>query len=246
MTKRRSIISVDEDSINKLQVMYLLRALRRFMSLKDLANIIGLDETLISKYIHGVILPGPRRAKELLITLSNSDLVNKLLVETVRGMINAALRVYPDILNLASLDIDLINYYVLNLIKKLNGIEATKIITVEGGGLLISGLIASYTSLDLVYCLRDKYIPNSLIEYIRSENPAYSNFLSLPMVFSKNDRAIIVDDIIITGTTVKTLYMLARRAHVKISAIVTLIINERIIKKLKGEVNSEIIYELII
>jgi len=51
--------------------------------------------------------------------------------------------------------------------------------------LLISGLIASYTSLDLVYCLRDKYIPNSLIEYIRGENPAYSNFLSLPMVFSK-------------------------------------------------------------
>jgi hypothetical protein len=139
MTKRRSIISVDEDSINKLQVMYLLRALRRFMSLKDLANIIGLDETLISKYIHGVILPGPRRAKELLITLSNSDLVNKLLVETVRGMINAALRVYPDILNLASLDIDLINYYVLNLIKKLNGIEATKIITVEGGGCLFQG-----------------------------------------------------------------------------------------------------------
>ncbi len=246
MNKRgKRIIDVDEDYINKLQAIYLLRTLKRYMNLKDLSRITGLDETLISKYVHSIILPNPRRAKELLTILLNTTSVLKILHGTIKSSLLTSIHEYPDILNLASHNIDILNFYVLNLIKKLNRMEVSKILTVEGGGLMIAGMMAPLLSLDVVYCLRDKYVPNSLIEYV-NENPAYSNFLSLPITnIFKGESLIIIDDIVLTGITIKTMYKLARRAHAKVSAIVTLFVNnEKIAKKLEREISTRIIYEI--
>ena len=236
---------ISREYITELQAIHLLRALKKYFTLSKLSAITRIDETIISKYINGHIIPHYGKAKSIITALLSHPDVNNYLNNIIDAYLRANINRYPDILPLINSNVDLIIYLTLRLIEKLINIKITRLITVEGGGLFIASIISSYLSVNLSYCIRDKYIPDSYVEYIHKENPFYSSFLSLVTAnLSSKDYVLIVDDVIVTGETIKTVYRLIRRTNAKIiGAAVLFVSNTEIVKTLSDELNMDIIYE---
>ena len=68
---------ISREHITELQAIHLLRALKRYFTLSKLSAITRIDETIISKYINGRIIPHYSKAKSIITALlSNPDVLS--------------------------------------------------------------------------------------------------------------------------------------------------------------------------
>ncbi len=208
-----------DDMLLRLEAISLLRRLKKYYKYRELRNYFGLDIPLLSKYVRGRLLPGKRRAEEIIQkTLEIFNIENE-----IKKYINQGVYNYPELMNLSAFSSDILFYIIIrayNLYKKSN---ITKILSVEGGSLLIASPIAMLLDKGLVYALKDRYIKNAVIEPYSPTNriqTRYMKFIALPKnALNSEDKVLIIDDIIGSGTTVIALLNIARKLASEIVGI---------------------------
>ncbi|MGC9117984.1 MAG: phosphoribosyltransferase family protein [Thermoproteus sp.] len=239
--------TIKDETITRLQAVYLIRALLHELKLKDLAEILEIDKTVLSKYSNFYFLPNYNKSKYIINKLTSTKIVQDILNSYIKILVNKSMLEYPDIHYLLSINNDLVLFYILNLSRKLIDTPVDRIITVEGGGLYVASILSSILRTEISYAIRDKYIPSSYVEYIRPESKMYSGYIALPNYsVRKGERVLIVDDIIITGDTIITLYRILRKIkNIYITSLASLIaISERVAKNIESETGFKLTCEI--
>lgn len=210
------IKGINKDLFFRLMFLYALRACTAFMNYKEIGKI-GLHPTIISKYIKGIFQPSTIRAQSLLPKIEEECRLNDIFK---KYLLNKDLLDTPESINITNKSFDVLAWATLKLLYNMpEDLYFEKILTVEGGGLIISSLISSLTGTKLVYALRNVYIENGITEKI-SKSSKYSNFLTLPNnALNAHEHVLIVDDIMITGKTIRALTNMCERKKAKIVGI---------------------------
>jgi len=232
-----------DDILLKLEAVSLLRRLKRYYRYKELEEYLGIDAPLLCKYVRGKLLPGRQRAKEIVKrALSLVDIKEEL-----RKSLSPQVYDFFDLTNLSVAAPDLLLYIAIQAYKLYKGSEITKVLSLEGGGLIIASLIAALLNRCLVYAIRDHYIVDAIIEPYPATTGAaskYTKFIALPKrSINPSDKLLIVDDIMHTGSTIRILLKISRKAGSKVCGVFCLgVASEDVARKIEEEYGVKVMY----
>lgn len=199
----------DKDLRLRLTVVDLLKELKNSFTYKELSKIFNIQESLLCRYVNGATIPSEVHAKEILDKLKSKEflskfLLNKIIVHDDGYIDTSGLLFYPNLLKI------LIEIYYFKYFESKN---VTKIVTVAVNGIPFATLTAEALAKPLVVIKKHKdsiyidYIDESLKE---SDGVITSIFLRKDYI-SKNDRILLIDDVIRSGKTINTAYKLIKK-----------------------------------
>ncbi len=213
------------DAQEKLMTLNLLKmAFKGFDTLESMKDYLAKSNVEVSianlsRYINGKALPKSKLKDEILKVLVG----NKDLGLTVKNLIGSHIREWTDSFGNTAVN----NTYLLNDSKTLKAIlflaiqqgivprDVDKIITAEVDGIPVALTLAHLLNIDCVYARRKKPLGTTecIAEDIQSMTSGRIETIYLPEKFIKHDeRVLIVDDVIRSGSTQKALVELVRRS----------------------------------
>ncbi len=213
------------DAQEKLMTLNLLKmAFKGFDTLESMKDYLAKSNVEVSianlsRYINGKALPKSKLKSEILKVLIG----NKDLGLTIKDLIGSHIREWTD--NFGNTAVN--NTYLLNDSKTLKAIlflaiqqgiiprDVDKIITAEVDGIPVAMTLAHLLNIDCVYARRKKPLGSTecIAEDIQSMTSGRIETIYLPEKFIKHDeRVLIVDDVIRSGSTQKALVELVRRS----------------------------------
>lgn len=204
----------------RLFVIGLLKELKNTYTYKELSNLLNLQETLICRYVNGTTVPSEVQALDLLNKLKNKEFITNILKDKITvyndGFVDTSkLLFYPNLLRL------LAEIYIE---KYLDITDITKVLTIASNGISFATLIASSINKPLIISkkFKDSIYINYLEESLKESEGVVSNLYVRRDYISKNDKVLIVDDIIRTGKTVNAAINLAKKGGGKVVGVLVI------------------------
>ena len=193
-----------DDILVRLEAVALLKRMKRRYKYKEMEKLLGLEVSLLGKYVKGRLIPGRKRAENLLRKTKEIIDIQREIVESLSPSIYN----YPELTNLSATAPDLLLYLAIRSYRIYRDRDITKLLSIEGGGLILASLLATLLDKGLVYALRDHYTSDAIIEPYPPTGGMlkYRKFVALPKkALNPRDKVLIVDDIAWTGNTIKIL-----------------------------------------
>lgn len=205
----------------KLMTIELLNLAKNYYTYRELAVIIGLPETVLSRYVKGHVLP----------TIDRAESINKTLQKVMRLEKEVQQRIkfdelgYFDNTRLIS-DTLLLERAVQFAINTFAGRRVTKVLTAAVDGVPLATLLAHRIGVSLVVAKKTRevgvrefieeiYIPSQMATMISLYIPRDS--------IRKGDCVLIVDDVIDSGETQRALIKMIQKARAEVAGIFALI-----------------------
>jgi len=198
----------------RLTVIDLLKELKNSFTYKELSKIFNIQESLLCRYVNGSTIPSELHAKEILDKIKSREFLTKFLLKKIviheDGYVDTSgLLFYPNLLKI------LIEIYFN---KFFGNKEISKIATVAVNGIPFATLTAEALSKPLVIIKKHKdsiyidYVDESLKE---TDGVITSIFLRSDYI-SKNDKVLLVDDVVRSGKTIFTASKLIKKTGAEV------------------------------
>ncbi len=205
----------------KLMVTELLNLAKEYYTYRELSQLIGLPETVLSRYVKGHVLPTIERAQDI-----NSKLDSVMRLESeIQRRIRFDDLGYFDNTKVIS-DTMLLERAVQQVVNKFAGQRITKVLAPETDGIPLATLLAQRISVPLVIAKKAREVGvGEFIEevYIPSKSAMMMSFYVPRNMFRKGDCVLIVDDVIDSGETQRALINIVRKAKAEVVGIYSLI-----------------------
>jgi adenine phosphoribosyltransferase len=210
-----------QDLIFRMMTVDLLRIAKERFTYRELSQMVGLQITVLSRYVKGHVLPSTERAKSIWKTLNPIVGLEKELLETVKfdedGYFdNTKIIGDSSLLHLASQD----------ALAKFAGRRVTKVLTAAVDGIPLATMIAQAIGVNLVIAKSTKEIGvKEFIEetYVPSNTGMIVTFYIPKDSIKKTDSVLIVDDVVRTGETQRALINLVQKCKAEVTGIYTLV-----------------------
>ncbi len=205
----------------KLMTIELLNLAKNYYTYRELAQIIGLPETVLSRYVKGHVLP----------TIDRAQNINKILQKIMRleGEIQQRIRFdefgYFDNTRLIS-DTLLLERAVQHAINAFAGRRITKILVAAVDGIPLATLLAHRLGVGLIVAkkTREVGVREFIEEVYIPHKTAIMMSLYVPRdAIRKGDCLLIVDDVIDSGETQAALVKIGMRAKAEITGVYALV-----------------------
>ncbi len=187
----------------RLDVVTLLRLLKRMYSYRELSMMTGVPESVLCRYVRGQTIPSLEQAVEIKRRLEEAVDIRRVIAGRVEHLFEG----YVDLTGVIG-DPVLLRLIAHYIALKLAGRRVTKVLAPETNGVPLATLIAETLEVPLVIAKRTKdnpyedYIEATLVEpSIRS---TISYYIPRRMI-SRHDSILYVDDLIQTGRTISVL-----------------------------------------
>jgi len=205
----------------KLMTIELLNLAKNYYTYRELAQIIGLPETVLSRYVKGHVLPTIDRAQSINRTLQKvlrleSELQQRIKFDELGYFDNTG--IIADTL--------LMERAVQYAINKFAGKRVTKILTAAVDGIPLATLVAHRLGVGLVMAKKTREVGvREFIEevYIPAKTAMMMSLYVPRDALKKGDCILIVDDIIDSGETQRALIRIAQKAKAEVMGIYALI-----------------------
>jgi purine operon repressor len=200
----------DGELRERLLVVDLLRELKNIYTYKQLSSLLGIQESLLCRYVNGVTVPSEVQYNNIINKVKNKEFLLSFIKNRIRifgdGFIDtSSLLFYPNLLRLV------IELTLRNLPK----IETvTKVFGIASNGIPFASMVATVLDKPLIIAKKHKdtlemeYYDESIKE---SEGVVSSLYLRKDLI-SKTDKVIIVDDVIKSGRTIMASNNLLKKA----------------------------------
>ncbi|MEM1873802.1 MAG: phosphoribosyltransferase family protein [Acidilobaceae archaeon] len=199
-----------------------LRAVRRTLpySYRQLARMMGFDETLLARYASGITIPSYEQSLELLKSI-------KEVLDPVRLVLSRA----GELKGLIDLTPVLSDPFMLKLLsiefyERFRDDNVTKILVPEAGGITLATSLALVFEVPLVIARRSK--ENPLLDYLEEhlvEPPSVKCIFYVPKgSIRRDDRVLIVDDVVQSGITLAIMKRIVERAGASLVGVAALIV----------------------
>ena len=202
-------------------VTELLNLAKKYYTYRELSQLIGLPETVLSRYVKGHVLPTIERAQDI-----NKKLENIMRIETeIQRRIRFDELGYFDNTKVIS-DTMLLERAVQQAVNKFAGQRVTKILTPETDGIPLATLLAHRLSVPLIVAKKTREVGvGEFIEeiYIPQKSAMVMSYYVARSMFRKRDCVCIVDDVIGSGETQRALIKIVRKAKSEVTGIYALI-----------------------
>lgn len=204
----------------KLLVIDLLKLLKGNYSLYELSRIIDEPPSVISRYINGRILPSDEKADQIYHRIMEmtdvSDLVRMRLTVDKHGFLNNQSLIG---------DISILRVAASRFAEKYRGL-VDKVLSPATDGVPFATIMAEYLNVPLIIAKtqREVGVQRFLETSFISEDGAVTTYYIDKSLIKYKDRILIVDDVIRTGKTHKSLIDLIRKAGADVIGIVVLIV----------------------
>jgi len=184
-----------------------LRLAKDELGLSRLSQELGIDMPTLSKYSTGKLHPSLKRIGELMPRLVKLVDPRRVLERSLRnGVVDG-----PELNNVLATRPYLAVWAAIEVKRSLSGIEYSKVVTIEGGGAVIAGIISVLEGRKMVYALRNTYIKHGVTEpctplYKERGDPKTRAYITLPRrAVSRGEGVLIIDDVSWTGCTLSSL-----------------------------------------
>jgi adenine/guanine phosphoribosyltransferase-like PRPP-binding protein len=197
----------------------ILRELKSMYTYKELSEILGIQESLICRYVNGATIPSEIQAIDIVNRLKSKGFLIKFFKDKIKiyddGYVDTMeLLQYPSLLKM------LLETYI----EEFRG-RATKIVTVASHGIPFATLVSMIMNLPLV--IAKKYKESIGIPYIEGNlmegAGIISNLYLRRDIIRKDDSILIVDDLIRTGKTVSALMNMINKRGAELSGILVIV-----------------------
>jgi len=205
----------------KLMTIELLNLAKNYYTYRELAQIINLPETVLSRYVKGHVLPTIQRAESINKTLQRILRLENELQKRIRFDELG----YFDNTEIIS-DTLLLERAVQHAINLFAGKRITKIVTAAVDGVPIATLLAHRLSVGLVIAKKSREVGvREFIEevYIPSKTAVMMSLYVPRDCLRKGDCILIVDDVIDSGETQRALVKIAQKAKAEVTGIFALV-----------------------
>ncbi len=202
----------------QLDGVNVLRSVKRLLGLtyKELSTLLGLPESVLSRYYTGDMLPSVETAREM---------VEKLFAEyPLDKILSRLLKVYETYVDLtATYNPDLWTLYSVYISRKFGELKIDRVLTAAVDGIPLAVAVAQRFGVPLVIAKQYKEPGAKSIEvsYIKG-NRVVSLYVPQGQL-AKGDSVLIVDDVVRTGKTIRALADLAEAAGSKVAAAAALL-----------------------
>jgi len=224
----------------RLNAISILRLLKSMYSYKELAKLVELPETILCKYVKGVMIPSLEQAKiiwsKFREKLALASIISSRITILKNGYIDfSQVLADPTVLKLIAYD----TYF------EFRGSRITKVVTTNKGPLPLATSIALVLEAPLVIACDFK-------------DPSYSEFYEEFMVLSsrigatiyiprrllrKRDDVLIVTDIISKQGELRALLNIVRKAHCNLAGVISLVLMDKdIYKELTNDLQVKVKY----
>lgn len=205
----------------KLMTIEMLNLAKSYYTYRELSQLIGLPETVLSRYVKGHVLP----------TIERAESMNKILQKVLRLDAELQKRIkfdeygYFDNTRIIgdTLFLERAVQYAMN---KFAGKRITKIVTAAVDGIPLATLLAHRLGVKLVIAKREREVGvREFIEeiYIPSKTAVMMSLYIPRGALKKGDCILIVDDVIDKGEIQKALIKMAERAKAEITGIYAMV-----------------------
>lgn len=220
----------------KLLAIDCLKVMKEAKTFRELSKEVKLPAGVLNRYINGNVLPKEKRAKEI-IKLFLENYFNKIVSEQSFGK-KGKYVVTSDILA---------NPFLLRLIAfKVSEVfteKIDKVLTAAADGIPLAVLIADYFNAKSIYAKSTQEL--SLYGHYTSfveEKPLAAPLFLPKNLLKKNDRVLIVDDVIRGGSTLYSLINICKQAKSEIAGIFAIFMTDRAYKKFKKNVKVSYLF----
>ncbi|MEM0318246.1 MAG: phosphoribosyltransferase family protein [Desulfurococcaceae archaeon] len=211
--------------LHKLKLLCLLGVLTRKTSLRNLSVKLGVDASILSKYMNKQVTPRYPRLKSILDKLGEIEIRDVIMECYDKGVYE-----FPEVNNISWMCPHAYQCIIYKFAEFLLYKEFTAFLTVEGGGLYIaSGLMQVFPRKKLLYALRDVLVRGGFSLRYRhvptyAFGPRIRRYLTLPVNrgILAGEKVVIVDDFMWTGETVKALSKYARSKRATIVSVIVI------------------------
>jgi len=212
--------------IAKLQLAcyWALSSLRRFMEPSEIlemlrSNGLELNNVDLSRYIGGHVLPGPKRARELLQALYEAKVLREVLKRVVvidsRGVVNIAMLAFDKELLALAASLALVRFEKLGV---------SKVLTAAVNGIPLASFVSLILGTGLCVAKREAEVPECIeAKYFAPEPPRYISLFIPRGALHRNDTVLIVDDLLRSGRTLKALLELSEKSGAKVKGVFSLV-----------------------
>jgi len=204
----------------KLGTVDLLNLAKKYYTYKELSQVIGLPETVLSRYVKGHVLPTVSRAEEM------SRRLHKIL--RLEFELQKRIKFSGDYFDNTAILSDpmLLDRAVQQAVDAFAGKRVTRILTAAVDGVPLATLIAHRLSVGLAIAkqrrevgvrefIEEVFVPSKMAEVVT---------LFLPReAIKRNDSVLIVDDVLDTGETQRALVHIVEKARAQLTGIYALI-----------------------
>jgi purine operon repressor len=234
-------VSKDKEIRNRLLAIDILRELKNSYTYKEMSEIFGIQETLICRYVNGNTVPSDVQSMEIISKVKNKEFLLKFFRNKIKiledGYIDSSqLLLYPNLLKL------LLELYLTKLMQK-DAVD--KILSIATNGVPFA-TIASLI-LDKPLLIAKKHKDSINLEYyeesLKETDSVVNNIYLRKDLIKKNDRILIVDDVIKSGKTISSSIKLLQKAGARVVGMLVLVGNLDNIKYLKDE-NIQVIFNI--
>jgi Adenine/guanine phosphoribosyltransferases and related PRPP-binding proteins len=195
----------------QLDAVGYLKSVKKLLGItyRDLSLLLGLPESVLSRYVTGDMLPSVETAREILKRLEESypiAAVVKAKVKTYDGYVDMSFVNLPEFWRL----------YEIYLARRFPNLDVDVVLTAAADGIPLAVAAASRLEATLVVAkqYREPGVENYEYTYLREGRPVT---LYIPATqIRRGDKVFIVDDIARTGKTLKALIGLSNKAGAQV------------------------------
>ncbi len=205
----------------KMMVIDLLTLLKRKYKHRELSEMTGLPPSVLSRYARRRMLPSDERIEEILSALKKTIRFEDLVKERIKPSKGGYYDVTPLIWDTAFLRL-----VAVKVSENFSKYGASKVLTAAADGVPIACLVGEELGADLVVAKERKEVGlEDFIEdsYSPTDVAIVRTFYVPRKAIRRNDRLLIVDDVVRTGGTIAALVRLAERAGGKVIGLFAMV-----------------------
>ncbi len=207
------------DTQFKIIVVEALRAVKSRYSYRALARLLGVNHTLLARYVSGALLPSTRQARKIWEGLRG--------IISVRDLILSELEA-GGVLDLAHVLSDPLYLRVITLefMERFGGDAVDKILVPETSGITLATSLALAFNVPLIIARRRKANPRiRYVEASASLAPSIVRIFYVPEgSLTPGERVLVVDDIIQSGLTLETMRRLVEASGATLAGVAAVIV----------------------
>ena len=204
----------------RLLVVELLRAAKSKFTYRELSRITGFDQTILARYVNGVMIPSYEHALRLWKSLKEYFEPSRVIAESISS--------FGGLLDLTPVLSDplMLRLIAMEFLERFQGEDITRILVPETSGISLATALSIHFNVPLVVARRRK--ENPLEDYIEGhlvESPRIYRIFYVPRrQLTKGDRVLIVDDVVQTGLTLSVMEKIVGEARARIVGVAALVV----------------------
>ena len=193
---------------------------RAFFSNKEIAEIVGLPEPVISRYVSGGMLPNIESARQIISKLRKFRVLDRIL--------DRVLMVEDGIVNISrvALDASIIKIASIEAFHQFSSENIDVVLTAAVNGVPLATLVSGFLGckLSIAKHVADADVKNYIeVKYLQSHPPRFVSLYLPSWSIPKGARVLIVDDLLFTGNTLGALREIVDKAGGHVVGVFALI-----------------------